>query len=104
MSAPLPETVVLATDENDQFLVSHGKSGVIGVFTLVTPGAYARGQSVIVQTERGVEIGAVLGPASVHQARIFGAASSGLLMRRRGDQDALRCRELADLEQQIFER
>lgn len=103
MSAPLPEPVVLATDENDQFLVSHGKSGVIGVFTLATPGFYARGQSVIVQTARGVEIGAVLGPASIRQARLFGAESSGLLMRGRTDQDASRCDELAQLEQQIFD-
>lgn len=103
MSAPLPEPVLFATDET-QFLVSHGKSGVIGVFTGATPESYVRGQSVIVQTSRGVELGTVLGPASIRQARIFGAASSGLLMRRRDEQDEARCAELRDLEQQIFEQ
>ena len=66
---------------HDQFLVSHGKSGVGGVFTSSEPLALRRGCEVVVQTSRGVEIGAVLGPASLTQARLLGASSSGSLLR-----------------------
>lgn len=103
MSARLPTPTVIATDERDQFVVTHGKSGVIGVFTLTEPGSFRRGQRVLVQTTRGLETGTVLGPASVQQARLFGATSSGLLLRSRTEQDEKRRTELAGLEQQIFE-
>ena len=103
MSAPLPTPVVLATDERDQFIVSHGKSGVLGAFTLVEPGAFHRGQQVIVQTSRGVETGVVLGPATLQQSRLFGATSSGLLLRRITEQDRARRTELGHREQQLFD-
>ena len=103
MSAPLPAPVVIATDERDQFVVSHGKSGVIGVFTLTSAVTLARGQKVIVKTNRGIEIGEVLGPASVQQARLFGATSAGILLRPYSSEDESRRLELAQLEQQIFD-
>lgn len=95
--------VAIALDAHDPFLVSHGRSGVIGAFTLTEPLPIGRGQTVIVQTARGVEIGTVLGPASIRQARLFGASSSGALLRRVTDQDETRRSELAQIEQQIFE-
>ena len=103
MSALLPAPVAPLADAHDQFVVSHGKSGVIGVFTAPEPTALTRGQSVIVQSNRGVEIGAVLGRASIHQARLFGATSSGTLLRRVTPQDEARRRDLAFLAGQIFD-
>jgi cell fate regulator YaaT (PSP1 superfamily) len=103
MSALLPAPVAPLADALDQFVVSHGKSGVIGVFTALEPAALGRGQSVIVQSNRGVEIGAVLGRATILQARLFGATSSGTLLRRVTPQDETRRRELASLAQQIFD-
>jgi hypothetical protein len=103
MSAPLPAPVAIATDERDQFVVSHGKSGVIGVFTLTEPTTIARGDRVIVQSSRGLEIGEVLGPASIRQARLFGATSAGLLVRSVLASDDVRRQELARREQDLFE-
>lgn len=103
MSAPLPAPVAIATDEQDQFVVSHGKNGVIGVFTLTEPMTIARGDRVIVQSARGVEIGAVLGPASIRQARLFGATSTGLLLRSVSPADDARILDLKEREQDFFE-
>src|SRR6266446_4929123 len=103
MSALLPAPVAPLADADDQFVVSHGKSGVIGVFTAPEPTLLARGQSVIVQTHRGVEIGAVLGRATILQARLFGATSSGTLLRRITPEDEPRRRELAARAGQIFD-
>ena len=103
MSAPLPAPVAIATDERDQFVVSHGKSGVIGVFTLTEPVTVTRGDQVVIQSSRGVEIGTVLGPASIQQARLFGATSSGLLLRRVSPADEARLEELHCREQEIFD-
>ncbi len=103
MSAPLPGPIAIATDERDQFVVSHGKSGVLGVFTLTQPMAIPRGQRVIVQSSRGVEMGVVLRPATIQQARLFGATSSGLLLRFVADPDEIRRNELAEIEQSIFD-
>lgn len=103
MSAPLPTPGAIATDERDQFIVSHGKSGVIGVFTLTEPHEIRRGMRVVVQSPRGIEIGDVLGPASLQQARLFGATSAGLLLRALSKEDDARLNELNSRAQQIFE-
>jgi hypothetical protein len=88
---------------NDQFIVSHGKSGVIGVFTLVETTTISRGNRVLVQSSRGVELGTVLGPASLHQARLFGATSTGTLFRTLTNIDQTHIDELKAREQGIFD-
>jgi hypothetical protein len=88
---------------HDQFVVSHGKSGALGVFTADEPLTLARGQAVLVRTNRGVEIGAVLCSATLRQARILGAISSGPLLRRLTVDDEARRDELAEVEHRIFE-
>lgn len=102
MSAPLPAPVAIATGEHDQYVVSHGKSGVIGVFNLAEPAPLPRGARVIVQTSRGIETGVVLAPATLRQARIFGAGATGVLLRRVDSSDDARRAEIAALEEQIF--
>ncbi len=87
----------------DQFIVSHGKSGVLGVFTAAEAMPLRRGQRVIVQTGRGIEIGTVLSPATLRQARLLGAVSSGQLLRLANDADEARRGGLALLEQQLFD-
>jgi cell fate regulator YaaT (PSP1 superfamily) len=88
---------------HDQYIVSHGKSGFLGVFTAAEPLTLARGQGVIVQTTRGAEFGSVLAPASLWQARLLGAVSAGSLLRGADEADHARRRDLAEREQQIFE-
>jgi hypothetical protein len=87
----------------DQFVISHGKSGALGVFTAAEPLPLRRGQRVVVHTARGVEIGVVLCPATLRQARILGATSSGPLLRPLTREDEARRAALAPLEQTIFD-
>src|SRR4051794_20927317 len=88
---------------HDQFVVSHGKSGVLGVFTLPQPLTLPRGQSVLVHTSRGLEVGTVLCPASLRQARILGAISSGSLVRCLTLEDETANSNTRALEQRLFE-
>lgn len=88
---------------HDQYVVSHGKSGAVGVFTASVPLRLERGQAVIIQSPRGMEIGAVLCPASLRQARILGAVSSGMLHRPLSREDETRRDGLCTREQAIFE-
>ena len=103
MSALVPIPPGIVPEPHDQFVVSFGKSGALGVFTSTEPMRLGRGCAVIVQTDRGVEIGAVLGPASLLQARLLGATSSGVLLRRVSPADEAMREQRADLSQQIFD-
>jgi hypothetical protein len=87
----------------DQFVVSHGKSGALGVFTSAEPLVLRRGQRVLVQTTRGIEIGAVLCPATLRQARLLGAVSSGPLLRCLTAGDEAHRSILETIEQQIYD-
>jgi hypothetical protein len=87
---------------HDQFVVSHGKSGALGVFTSAETMKLRRGQAVLIQSTRGLEIGTVLCPATLRQARILGATSSGQLLRRLTLDDEARRDELAIMGQRIF--
>lgn len=86
----------------DQYVVSFGKSGALGVFTSELPLALRRHQSVLVQTHRGIEIGKVLGPASLVQARLLGATASGTLVRPFQSDDEAQRSECAAMSQSLF--
>src|SRR5262245_8644526 len=53
---PLPLGEGPGARAHDQFIVSFGKIGALGVFTAAEPLMLRRGQAVIVQTNRGLEI------------------------------------------------
>lgn len=103
MSALLPISARYTLDAHDQFIVSFGKSGALGVFTSENPLTLRRNQAVLVQTPRGVEIGTVLRPATLSQARLLGATSSGSLLRPLTPDDETQRDTLADIAQRIFE-
>ncbi len=66
---------------HDQFVVSYGKSAAVGVFSADEPLPLARGARVLLKTPRGLEAGTVRCPASIRQARLLGATTSGTLLR-----------------------
>lgn len=84
-------------------MVSFGKSGALGVFAAVDPLPLRRGQAVVIETSRGIEIGTVLRAASLQQARVLGAMSSGTLLRQATSEDGDRRTEAAAVAQHIFE-
>ena len=101
---PLAEGPGVRTKPHDQFVVSHGKSGIVGVFSADEPISLQRACQVVVQTSRGVEIGAVLGPASLRQARLLGAASTGSLLRQVTMDDEAQREALARQEHDVYEQ
>ncbi len=103
MSALLPPPPVNDLEAADQYLVSYGKSGAVGVFLATGPLPLRRGTPVILQTPRGTERGTVLGPATLRQARLLGATASGTLLRRATAEDETRYAELARQADVIFE-
>lgn len=101
MSVPISVSDLRNT--RDQFVVSHGKSGAVGVFTAPEPLTLRRGQPVVLQTFRGVEVGTVLCPASLLQARVLGATSSGALLRPLSADDEASRADRALVEQELFD-
>ena len=63
-----------------EYLVNHGKSGGFGRFA----GALAlrRGERVVIQSQRGLEIGTVLCPATSGHIQLLAATSTGRIVRR----------------------
>lgn len=90
-------------DVVEQYVVSHGKGGALGVFG--TPQAFAlrRGARVVLRTARGLELGTVLDVATLRQARLLGAASAGQLLRPLTAEDEAQQSEREALARQIFE-
>ena len=84
---------------HDQFVVSYGKTAAVGVFSADEPLPLSRGARVLLKTPRGLEAGTVRCPATIRQARLLGATTSGALLRplSSGDEADSRRREaLAD--------
>jgi cell fate regulator YaaT (PSP1 superfamily) len=86
-----------------EYLVSHGKTGVLGRFISASTERFARGDRVVLLSERGLGLGVVLREASAEQMRVLGSAASGKLVRRAGPHDYAAQRDLLAREQQIFD-
>jgi hypothetical protein len=71
----------------DQYVASFGKDAALGCFTSSEPIALSRGESVLLRTPRGIEVGEILCLASLRQARLLGAQIRGELMRAIADAD-----------------
>jgi hypothetical protein len=89
-------------DAADQFVVSFGTSGALGVFNAPAPLVLRRGDRVVLRTPRGVEGGSVLCPATVRQARLLGATGMGELLRPLSAADADRLRAAGRLAQDLY--
>jgi cell fate regulator YaaT (PSP1 superfamily) len=94
--------LLIRPDAADQFIVGFGKSGALGVFNAPAPLLLRRGDRVIVRTPRGIEVGSVLCPATVRQARLLGATASGALLRPLSDADAALLVAQQQLAQQVY--
>jgi hypothetical protein len=88
---------------HDQYLVSFGKSGAVGVFTAQQPLTLRRGSRAIVQTSRGIEIGTVLHPATLRQARLLGAIAAGAFVRPGTSADLAERQSQSHIEQALFD-
>jgi cell fate regulator YaaT (PSP1 superfamily) len=104
MIAPVePSAAALSAVVSDQYIVAFGKSGGLGCFTVVEHFELNRGDAVVVRTPRGLELGQVLGPATLRQARLIGAEASGDILRSATSEDQLASRTLREQAERLFE-
>jgi cell fate regulator YaaT (PSP1 superfamily) len=76
-----------ALDGSECYLVRVGKLGQIGRFRSREPASFRRGARVVCRTQRGVEIGQILGPAQLKPSSLD--LSDGRLLRRMTVEDEI---------------
>jgi cell fate regulator YaaT (PSP1 superfamily) len=88
MPAAISEIVPLTTPaEPCEYLVGYGKSGAFGRFLGAGHLDLQRGDRVVVESARGVEIGVVLCPATAQHGRLLASSAPGRLLRRAAAND-----------------
>ena len=65
-----------------QYIVRYGRMRVLGEFRSLTDLEHARGEQVVIRTERGTELGEVLCPVSERTTAYMAGASRGEILRR----------------------
>jgi hypothetical protein len=88
------------TDPAAEYLVQYGASAFLGRFRAAAGGAFARGQRVVVRSERGLERGEVLGPAGTTTPQAVGP--TGELLRAATGEDDVTDARLRELGQRLF--
>ena len=84
------------------WIVRHGAMRFLGEFD-PDNGAYARGQEVVVRTERGLELGQALCPATPRAVELLHEPTHGRLVRRLSDRDRLERDRIRQLERRELE-
>ncbi len=87
----------------EHYIISYGKSGGLGSFSTPEPLTLDRGDRVVIDSPRGREVGTVLCPASVRQARLLGAVASGTIVRPLSVADQVTLESSQTLSQQLFD-
>jgi hypothetical protein len=95
----MPATQVQSAESVDGLILLHvGKMGHVGRFLMPRPMRLARGARVICRTERGLELGRVLGPALPTDKDV----ADGRLIRRMTPEDELLRGHLEELAEEAF--
>ncbi len=87
---------------SEHYIVSHGKSGALGSYAVAIPLHLGRGERVVLESPRGLEVGTVLCPASIRQARLLGAVSTGTIQRPVGPEDEIALVGLEERGRRLF--
>lgn len=86
-----------------KYLVRHGNMRFLGEFQADEGSSWTRGQEVIVRTDRGLEIGEVLGEATDSAMKLIGEPTHGQILRLMNEEDRVRLDGIRTSEQQEFE-
>lgn len=73
--------------QSREYLINYGADSFLGRFTWAGPLSFQRGDQVIVQGHRGLELGTVLCEATAEHARLLTAYPAGSLVRPARDED-----------------
>jgi cell fate regulator YaaT (PSP1 superfamily) len=84
------------------WIVRHGAMRFLGEFDPEN-GAYARGQEVVVRTERGLELGQVLCPATPRAIELIAEPTRGKIVRVLSERDRAEHERLREVEQRELE-
>src|SRR6516162_8395728 len=79
------------------WIVRHGAMRFLGEFD-PDNGAYARGQEVVVRTERGLELGQVLCPSTSRAVELIGEPTRGRIVRVQTERDRAERERLREAE------
>jgi hypothetical protein len=85
-----------------EYLVSHGSSGGVGRFAAEPGLCCQRGDRVVVESRRGLELGVVLCPTTPRHARLLPDPAPGRLVRRASEADEAEARRLRALSHVVF--
>ena len=85
-----------------EYLVNHGSGGAVGRFAAGPGLTCARGDRVVVESRRGLELGAVLCPTTPRHARLLADPALGRLVRRATEADEAEARRLRALSHVVF--
>ena len=89
--------------ECKEYLVSHGKTGVLARFLAASlEQQLERGDRVIVQGDRGLSFGVVLCEATERKARLLGSGPVGRLLRRADAGDEAAQQAMLEREERLF--
>ncbi len=86
------------------YIVRHGAMRFLGEFTPTGEATYQRGQDVLVQTERGQEVGAVLCESTPRAVQLLSEPTHGQLLRALGEEDLRQTEMLYQREEAEFQR
>src|SRR5439155_7835757 len=86
-----------------EYLVSYGKTGVLGRFLSALADPLRRGERVVLQSDRGLTLGTVLCEATERQTRILASECGGQLLRRIQPADHAAQHNCQAREQQLFD-
>jgi cell fate regulator YaaT (PSP1 superfamily) len=90
--------------EPGQYLVRHGAMRCYGTFAPPANASYARGDRVVVRTERGTEWGEVLCEASPAALKAIPDPTRGTILRTLTPDDARRIAEIAAARDDLYDR
>jgi cell fate regulator YaaT (PSP1 superfamily) len=85
------------------FIARHGAMRFLGEFEAGAGLDYARGQAVVLRTERGLEAGELLCPATPEAVKLIAEPTRGQIVRRMAEEDLTRAAGLREAEAQEFQ-
>ena len=88
---------------NEHFIVRHGATRLLGDFSAPANQSFARSNRVIVKTERGLEVGEVLCPATAQALSHLADPTNGHIVRKMTDEDLEKSKRDSELAQSQFE-
>src|SRR5581483_8280945 len=91
--APVPEPLMVA-----KYIVRHGSMRFLGEYEPGEGDSYARADEVVVRSERGLEVGQVLCPASPRALELLAEPTRGRILRRLTEEDRTALDRLCALE------